>query len=650
MHSWFLDSSMDPGSAFRASYNPYLVLTSVLVTCLASYAALSVAGRIVVAESPIVRRWWMLGGTLALASGFWTMHYFGMLALRLPVPAQYDAVLSMLSVIPSILAGGFYLWGMTRDRFDVRQFLISVFTTSTGIAAMHYLGMAAMRGNVLMLLEPIRLILSILICTAFGAVLIFCNFLVINQADLRHRSSVKLGCALLSGFLSAGFHYLSMVPMYFFPAEHAALSSGAMLPEALGGWVGVVSAFIITLAIVMTIVDSRLEVAARSEQLSRSRLLQAIEGISDGFALYDTDDRLLVYNRRFCDRMRPAGRELPSLQGLLFEEIIRAAAQAGMIPDARDGIDAWVAARVAHHRAPTEAQMLQWGAGQWIQLTERRSEGLGTVQVYTDVTDLMNKEMELENAILEAEQARGVAEEANRTKSTFLANMSHELRTPLNAIIGYSEMLQEEAEDLGQDSFIPDLKKIRGAGKHLLALINDILDLSKIEAGKMDVYLEQVDVLPLVQDVLSMVTPLIEKNNNALDLQTDEDLGSMRTDQTKLRQVLFNLLSNASKFTHDGTITLGVHRECVDSVQSMLFHVTDTGIGMTIEQMAKLFQAFSQAESSTATKYGGTGLGLVISQRFCRMMGGDVTVESQPGVGSTFTARLPIEAVLEEAR
>ena len=239
--------------------------------------------------------------------------------------------------------------------------------------------------------------------------------------------------------------------------------------------------------------------------------------------------------------------------------------------------------------------------------------------------------------------AKEAAEQANRTKSAFLANMSHELRTPLNAIIGYSEMLQEEAEDQGQQDLIPDLRKIHGAGKHLLALINDILDLSKIESGKMELYLETFDVPALIKDVQSTILPLVEKNANQLHMRYPGDLGSMHADVTRVRQVLFNLLSNASKFTTRGEITLDVRREFADGDDWMLFAVTDTGIGLTPEQLGKLFQAFTQADASTSRKYGGTGLGLVISRRFCQMMGGDITVTSEPGRGSCFTVRLPVE-------
>ncbi|MEM9768500.1 MAG: response regulator [Cyanobacteria bacterium P01_D01_bin.71] len=237
-----------------------------------------------------------------------------------------------------------------------------------------------------------------------------------------------------------------------------------------------------------------------------------------------------------------------------------------------------------------------------------------------------------------AQQATAEAEEANKTKSKFLANMSHELRTPLNAIIGYSEMLIEEIPDLGAPSLIPDVNKIHGAGKHLLGLINNILDLSKVEAGKAELFLETFAILPLIKEITDTLRPVIEQKQNTLIVHCPSDIGSMRADVTKLRQSLFNLLGNASKFTEDGTITLSVARPESGWVS---FGVSDTGIGMTPEQQAKLFKSFTQADASTTRKYGGTGLGLVITQQFCELMGGSIKVKSEVEKGTTFTVCLP---------
>ena len=237
--------------------------------------------------------------------------------------------------------------------------------------------------------------------------------------------------------------------------------------------------------------------------------------------------------------------------------------------------------------------------------------------------------------------AKEVAEQANRTKSTFLANMSHELRTPLNAIIGYSEMLEEEAEERGLAELAPDLGKIQAAGKHLLALINDVLDLSKIEAGKMELYLEDFDVRALVQDVEATIRPLVEKGENLLEVRCPADIGQIHADLTRVRQILFNLVSNAAKFTQRGRVGLEVQPIRIQGEDWIEFSVADTGIGLTPEQQRRLFQSFSQADPSTSRKYGGTGLGLVISRRFAQMMGGDINLHSEFGRGSTFTVRLP---------
>ena len=239
--------------------------------------------------------------------------------------------------------------------------------------------------------------------------------------------------------------------------------------------------------------------------------------------------------------------------------------------------------------------------------------------------------------------AKDKAEEANRSKSVFLANMSHELRTPLTAIIGYSEILEDDAGEMGLEDFLPDLRKIKSAGKHLLGLINSILDLSKVESGKMELYIESFELHGLVSEVASTVAPLMDKNGNSLTVHAPEDLGTVRADLTKTRQILFNLLSNASKFTERGRVSLEVSRSNHSSLEEFVFVVSDSGIGMSPDQLARLFKPFSQADASTARNYGGTGLGLALCKRFCQFMGGRIEVESELGKGTIFTVRLPVD-------
>jgi PAS domain S-box-containing protein len=500
------------------------------------------------------------------------------------------------------------------------------------------------------------------------------------------------------------------------------------------------------------------ELAAARDKATEAqrRLVDAIESISDGFSLYDADDKLVIYNRRYRDMHSTRSIDLVN-EGVSFETILRNAVARGEIRDAEGRVEAWVAERLARHRDPKGTHVHRRSDGRWIQVNERKTDDGGTVATYTDISDVKQAEQAIQESEqrlrviaeaapmavlivtfddgiiryvnqrfsemfeLEGSSALGLqaktlyadprhrkhvidaltehghvegmevllkraggeefwalmasqrvqfdgrpamitgladisdrkrmegelhkaiwaSEQATRAKSDFVASMSHELRTPLNAIIGYSEILFEDAQSAGREADMADLRKIQDAGKHLLGLIDHILDLSKIEAGKMTLYLETFELRPMIDGVAATVTPLARKTGNALVVNCADEIGTIHSDLTKVRQILFNLLSNACKFTKNGTITLTALRDTNEAGDWIEFQVRDTGIGMTPDQQAKVFEAFTQADESTTRAYGGTGLGLAITKSFCRLMGGDVTLTSEAGKGTTFMVRLP---------
>jgi len=517
----------------HGSYDSMLVVFSYIVAVVASYTVLDLAGR--VSETAGKNRLlWLVFGAGAMGMGIWSMHFVGMLALKLPVPVSYDLTLVFLSVVAAILASFAALRIVARDKLSPGRLIGGALLLALGISSMHYIGMAAMLIDITY--DPAIFVLSIAIAIAASFAALWLAF-YFKKGDAKTDTWKKLGSGFIMGAAIVGMHYTGMIAAHFHLGARSELATGLRLDQ---DWL----AYLISGGTLFTL----------------------------GLSLLG-----IYISRRFSSKDSEIQQQSREIQ--------------------------------------LKNQQLQLLNDNLEQLVKERTAQL--------------------------EKAHDEAIKANKVKSQFLANMSHELRTPLNAIIGYSEMLVEEAEELGEPTFVADLQKISKSGKHLLSLINDILDISKIEAGKMEIYPERCELSGVLQDVVTTVKPLIESNGNRIEM--DWGKGEMVTDITKLRQILINLLSNASKFTKDGVVRFEAYPEAKNGRNGYGFRVKDTGIGMTAEQVGKLFQPFTQADSSTTRKYGGTGLGLAISQRFCQLLGGDIYAESEPGVGSTFVFWLPAE-------
>jgi adenylate cyclase len=370
---------------------------------------------------------------------------------------------------------------------------------------------------------------------------------------------------------------------------------------------------------------------------ARQRLVDAIESISEGFALYDQDDRLVLSNSRYRELLYPGTDDI-SRPGTSFANIIRAAVERGLVSEAQGRIDEWIAQRLAQHRDPKGPHVQRRDKDRWIQISERKTADGSTVAVYSDISELKQHEAELSKLVEELEVARDNAMEADRVKSKFLANMSHELRTPLNAILGYTELILDNIYGEISEKIREVLERLEKNGRHLLNLINDVLDFSKIEAGQLNLMLDDYSMNEVVQTVLTSVEALAMEKNLVLKVAVPEDWAKGIGDEQRIVQVLLNLLGNAIKFTDEGEVGVAV----TVSNETFLVSVFDTGPGLSEADQSMIFEEFQQADGSSTRNKGGTGLGLAIAKRIVEMHGGRIWVESTLGKGSTFYFTLPV--------
>jgi two-component system sensor histidine kinase/response regulator len=621
------------GMTMAGSYDHHLVALSVLIAVLASYAALDLAARVTAARGR-VRFAWLFGGATAMGTGIWSMHYIGMLAFSLPIPVLYDWPTVLLSLLAAAFASAIALFVVSRQRMGLRAALVGSGVMGSGIATMHYTGMAAMRLSAMCHYSSALVTLSVVLAIVISLVALWLTFHF--RDDVKQKWVPKIASALLMGAAIPVMHYTGMAAASFTSTGEAPDLTHAVSVSSLGvTGITIVTLMVLGLAVTTSVIDRRFSVLESSEE----RLRLIINTAMDAVITMNAEGLITNWNSEAEETFGWSAQE--ALGRRLSETILPRRYQEKHEQDLQRFLGTNQGMMV---RQRTEITALHRDGREFpaeVAISPVKFDGQWIFSIFLrDITEHKRAQREL----LSAKQA---AEDANRAKSIFLANMSHELRTPLNAIIGYSEMLEEETQGSGQEDVVKDLQKIQSAGKHLLSLINDILDLSKIEAGKMGLHLEDFDVAQMIEEITSTVQPAVAKNSCTLQVDVAKNVGRMRADLTKVRQILLNLLSNSCKFTDHGSISLSVERRTIDRHDWLQFEVGDTGIGITAEQRENLFREFTQADASISRKYGGTGLGLAITYRFVQIMRGTITVESQPGQGSTFTIQLPAEVTTD---
>ncbi|SFH92167.1 MHYT domain-containing protein [Methylobacterium brachiatum] len=608
----------------HTGYDPSLVALSIAIAVFASYTALDLGGRVRGAAAGV--RWaWVALAAVAMGGGIWAMHFVGMLAFEMGMPAAYDLGITVASLLIAVAATGAAFAWVSRKGADTRDVLVSGPLMGLGVAGMHYTGMAAMRvaGNLAYSLPIVAISVAIAVTAATAAL-----WLTFRQNSVWQ----KLAAAAVMGLAVAGMHYTGMAAATFTAEEagaHAAHATGVGVSQQYLA-LSVAGATFLILFIAMLASAFEQQRVQRNLHISEGRFRAAAEAVGD--IIWTTDARgAMVGPQPYWQAF--TGQSEAECQGTGWAEAVHP-------DDVGPTKAAWRDAVAANRGYELQHRVRNRSGGYRLFAVKGRPvrNPDGTIRewvgIHADITEREAFEIALK-------EARDAAEEHSRAKSRFLANMSHELRTPLSAVIGYSEMLEEEAEELGQESLLKDLGKIKSNAQHLLGLINDVLDLSKVEAEKMELDLEDIDVAAFTRDAAGTVEALVRKKGNVLVLDIADDAGRARTDAVKLRQCLFNLLSNAAKFTEGGTITLRARRDTDGAGDWLRFTVEDTGIGMSTEQVGRLFERFTQADETTTRRFGGTGLGLALSRAFAQLLGGDITVVSRAGQGTCFTLRVP---------
>ena len=598
------------------SYNYYLVALSVVISTLASYAALDLAGRVTAARGRI-RMAWLTGGAFAMGMGIWSMHYIGMLAFSLPVAIGYDWPTVVASLLCAVLASGVALFVVSRQQMKWLQAMLGSLVMGSGIAAMHYTGMASMRVPAMCSYSPALVTLSVVLAIVISLVALWLSFTF--REDKQSRGWMKKASAVLMGAAIPVMHYTGMAAARFSSSEIKPDLSHAVNISSLGiASIIVVTFFVLGMALLTSVVDRRFSEQALELESTEQRYRQLVESA-----------QVILWRRDIqSSQFSFVNKEATVLLGYPVENWLNQPNFWLEHIHPEDRILAQTCCTAAAIDAPQQFEhrmMAADGEVFWLRSRLRVIAGAGQekelVGVMVDIT--------------ERKRAQEGAEAANRAKSDFLANMSHEIRTPMNGIIGMAELVLDTELNSEQREY---LEMLKASADSLLDLINDILDFSKIEAGKLDLDLIDFNLRDVLETTAKGLSPAAHAKDIEITCEVQAEVPELvQADPMRLRQIVVNLMGNAIKFTERGEVSVSVALDSA-SDQSLMLHfaVRDTGLGIPLEKQKLIFEAFSQADSSTTRKFGGTGLGLTISSRLVGLMGGKIWVESQPGKGSTF--------------